>query len=352
MMLATSSPSVLWYITRGTGSVLLIVLSASLALGILTFGRWQSKSFPRFVTVTLHRNLALFSIVLLAIHMLTAILDPFAHLGLKDALIPFSSAYRPLWLGIGVVSGEIMVAIAATSLVRVWLHFRLWKGIHLLSYLSWPLAVFHGLGTGSDARHSWFLWLTAACVTLVVVSLIYRVSLQRTGSAERKAATFSLSVGVFALILWTITGPLQSDWAVRAGTPSAMLPHHASQTSSHATPTATPTPSPRSGGGIPVPVTAELQGVVQENTVQGGAFIDVVDRQQQSLRFGIKIASPTSTTFQMEVLSNGSVICSTTGTIQPQTLLATCGTTQVTIGNLQVDQVGNIQGILQTTVTS
>ncbi len=352
MMLAMAPPSPLWYITRGTGSVLLIVLSLSLALGILTFGRWQSKTLPRFVTVTLHRNLALFSIALLAIHMLTAILDPFAHLGLKDALIPFASSYRPLWLGIGVISGEIMVAIAVTSLVRVRLKFPLWKGIHLLSYLSWPLAVFHGLGTGSDARHSWFLWLTAACITLVVVSLVYRMSLQRTGPAQRKAATFTMSVGVFALILWTITGPLQSNWALRAGTPSALLPPHASSSSSSATPTATPTPLPRSGGGIPAPVTAELQGIVQENTVQGGAFIDVVDRQQQSLRFGIKISSPQSTTFQMEVMSNGSVICSTTGTIQPQTLLATCGTTQVTIGNLQVDQLGNIQGVLQTTVTS
>lgn len=349
-MLATAPPSVLWYITRGTGSVLLLVLSLSVALGILTFGRWQSRTLPRFVTVTMHRNLALFSIVLLAIHMLTAILDPFAHLGLKDALIPFSSAYRPLWLGIGVISGEIMVAIAVTSLVRVWLRFTVWKGIHLLSYLSWPLAVFHGLGTGSDARHSWFLWLTAACVTIVVVSLVYRVSLQRTGVTQRKAATFTMSVGVFALILWTITGPLQSNWAIRAGTPAALLPHHTTTSSKTSTPTAAPTLSPQGGGGIPVPVTAELQGVVQENTVQGGAFIDVVDRQQQSLRFGIKIASPQSTTFQMEVLSNGTVICSTTGTIQPQTLLATCGTTQVTIGNLQIDQLGNIQGILQTTV--
>ena len=86
--------SILWYATRGAGVVSLILLTGVVVLGIVSAIRWQSTSWPRFLTTGFHRNLALTTIVFLALHVVTAVVDPFTALGWNAALIPFSSSYR------------------------------------------------------------------------------------------------------------------------------------------------------------------------------------------------------------------------------------------------------------------
>jgi predicted ferric reductase len=177
--------SVLWYTTRGAGAVTLILLSSVVVLGILSTLRVQSPSWPRFLTTGLHRNLALMTLVFLALHIVTAVVDPFTNLGWAAALIPFSSYYRTLWLGLGVVSFELLAAIVVTSLVRGALGHRAWRAIHWLTYAAWPVGVLHGLGTGTDTWSAWMLAITAACAAAVGVAILLRLS---SGPADPLAA--------------------------------------------------------------------------------------------------------------------------------------------------------------------
>jgi predicted ferric reductase len=177
--------SVLWYTTRGAGAVTLILLSTVVVLGILSTLRVQSPSWPRFLTTGLHRNLALMTLVFLALHIVTAVVDPFTNLGWAAALIPFSSYYRTFWLGLGVVSFELLAAIVMTSLVRGMLGHRAWRAIHWLTYAAWPIGVLHGLGTGTDTWSAWMLAITAACIAAVGVAIFLRLS---SGSADPLAA--------------------------------------------------------------------------------------------------------------------------------------------------------------------
>src|SRR2546423_12004961 len=64
--------TLLWYTTRGAGAVTLILLSSVAVLGILSALRVQSARWPRFLTTGLHRNLALMTLVFLALHIVTA----------------------------------------------------------------------------------------------------------------------------------------------------------------------------------------------------------------------------------------------------------------------------------------
>jgi methionine sulfoxide reductase heme-binding subunit len=179
------SNSVLWYTTRGAGAVTLILLTAVVVLGILSVLRVQSESWPRFLTTGLHRNLALMTLVFLALHIVTAVVDPFTNLGWAAALIPFSSYYRTLWLGLGVIAFELLAAIVVTSLLREMLGQRAWKAIHWLTYAAWPIGVVHGLGTGTDAWSAWMLAITAACVAAVGTAVALRLT---AGSADPLAA--------------------------------------------------------------------------------------------------------------------------------------------------------------------
>jgi sulfoxide reductase heme-binding subunit YedZ len=179
------SNSILWYTTRGAGAVTLILLTSVVVLGVLSTLRVQSESWPRFLTTGLHRNLALMTLVFLALHIITAVVDPFTNLGWSAALIPFSSHYRTFWLGLGVISFELLVAIVVTSLVRGMLGHRAWRTIHWLTYAAWPVGVLHGIGTGTDTWSVWMLAITAACVAAVGVSVALRLN---AGSTDPLAA--------------------------------------------------------------------------------------------------------------------------------------------------------------------
>lgn len=177
--------SVLWYTTRGAGEVTLILLTTVVILGILSALRVQSPRWPAFLTTGLHRNLALMTLVFLALHIVTAVIDPYTNLGWAAALIPFSSYYRTFWLGLGVIAFELLLAIVATSLIRGQLGRRTWKTIHWLTYAAWPVGVAHGVGTGTDAWSAWMLAITAACVAAVVAAIVLRIT---TGSTDPLAA--------------------------------------------------------------------------------------------------------------------------------------------------------------------
>ena len=181
------SDQILWFATRGAGIVSLLLFSIVACLGLLSVARAQAAWWPRFLTVELHRRLALLSIVFLAVHIVTAILDPFTKLGIAAALVPLASSYRPLPVALGVVSVDLVAAVIASSLLRERIGHRLWRAVHWTSYASWPLAVAHSLTSGSDAGAPWMLTVTALSVVTVLGSLLYRATAGGTNRSRLAA---------------------------------------------------------------------------------------------------------------------------------------------------------------------
>jgi sulfoxide reductase heme-binding subunit YedZ len=169
------SDQLLWYTTRGAGAVSLVLLSAVVVFGLLARVRFERRGWPRFLSAAVHGDLALMTLVFLLLHIVTAVVDPFTHLGLA-ALVPFGSYYRTFWLGLGAIAFELLIAIVATSLLRRHIGARVWRGIHWLAYVSWPIAVVHGIGTGTDGTATWMLGLDAVCVVAVAVALVWRLA--------------------------------------------------------------------------------------------------------------------------------------------------------------------------------
>lgn len=165
---AISSSQGLWYVTRATGLVALVLLSAVTALGLLTSARARSRGWPAFAVADLHRRLSGVALAFLAVHIVTAVVDPFTSIGWPAVLVPFSGAYRRFWLGLGTVSFDLLLAVVVSSVVRRFISVRWWRRLHWLAYASWPVAVIHGLGTGTDPRFSWVRVLTGLCVATVV----------------------------------------------------------------------------------------------------------------------------------------------------------------------------------------
>ena len=217
-----SGSTLLWYSTRATGIVALVLLTGTVILGVVGTARAASARWPRLVTAGLHRNLALTSIVLVGVHVLTTVLDPFASISVAGAFIPFSSPYRPLWLSMGAVAFDLLLAILVTSLLRDRISHRAWRAVHLLVYLSWPVALWHGLGTGTDTRLSWVLAIDVVCVAAVGWAVWWRLSLT-SSHATRAAGLLTLTMAPLLTAAFVMFGPLQPGWARRAGTPVKLL---------------------------------------------------------------------------------------------------------------------------------
>ena len=313
---AASEPSWLWYATRGLGTATLIVLTGTVVLGVVTATRWIGESTPAFVAADMHRNLSLLGMCLLAAHVITTVLDPFAHISVRDVLIPVGAAYRPVWLGLGVAAMWVLIGVVATSLVRERIGPRAWRLIHWAAYGSWPLAVVHGLGTGSDAQAPWLIAVVASCVAAVVFALVFRL---RNGQPATQPIRAAGAIAAAAVLLvsgaWAFTGPFQSGWAAKAGTPVVKT----------AAASAARGPVHPGPGGFSDP----LAGVLVKDA-SGNVQISFRDMVDTGLTVSIRSPNSSETLPVITISRDGRVLCAvpaSTGT----TLYAVCGKTRLTV---------------------
>jgi methionine sulfoxide reductase heme-binding subunit len=171
-----TSSTALWYSSRATGVVSMVLLTAVVVLGIVVNRQGRLPGLPKFAGLGLHRYLSLLAVGFLVVHVLTAIADPFVSIRLTAAIIPFTSAYKPLWLGLGAVSLDLMAVIIVTSLLRRRIGRRPWRAVHWLAYVSWPVALGHGIGSSTDMRSGPLLALAAVCTLAVLAATLWRLA--------------------------------------------------------------------------------------------------------------------------------------------------------------------------------
>ncbi|GAA1983882.1 ferric reductase-like transmembrane domain-containing protein [Kitasatospora viridis] len=225
--LLASAPSPLWYATRAGGTVALVLLTATVALGIAVGGRYLPRRLARFELTALHRNLAVLTLVFLALHIVTAVLDTFVHLGWWITVVPFAASYRTLWLGLGTVAFDLLLAVALTSAttgVRMRLGQRRWKAVHWLAYACWPIALFHAAGTGTDTRAPYQLAIYAACLLAVLAAVWWRLVRAGPGRAVLRLGAGLAALAVPAVLIGFLhLGPLAPGWSHRADAPAPII---------------------------------------------------------------------------------------------------------------------------------
>ena len=170
-----SSPMA-WFVIRGSGAVLVIVLALSLALGVLSTGRAAARWWPRFVTQGLHRNLALLGLALALVHVVTVVADDYVDIRWWQAFLPLWPVERPPWGSLGTVSFDLLLAVVLTSLLRRRLGHGTWRWVHLSAYPVFVAGVAHGLGMGTDAAEPWSVGVTVAAVATVALAVVSRLA--------------------------------------------------------------------------------------------------------------------------------------------------------------------------------
>lgn len=179
-MSGITQSTALWYASRATGVVCLVLFTAVVLLGVLVNRQGRLPGLPRFAVTGLHRSLSLLAVVFLAIHVVTAVADGYVSIQLAAAIIPFTSSYEPLQIGLGAIALDLIAALVVTSLLRARIGRRVWRAVHWLAYAAFPVAVLHSVTSANDLRSGYLLGLTVACVLAVAAAVSYRVAQARS----------------------------------------------------------------------------------------------------------------------------------------------------------------------------
>ncbi len=179
----------LWAFGRGSGVAALVVLTVAVVVGIAARSG-RAIALPRSAIADLHRGASLIACTLVSIHVLSLLADPDAQLRLIDIVVPFAADYRPVWMGLGTVAVDLLVAVVVSALLRHRLGPRTFRRIHWAAYGLWPVALIHALGTGTDATRPWMLTIAGICVLAVAAAVTWRTAADFTefGRIQRRSA--------------------------------------------------------------------------------------------------------------------------------------------------------------------
>jgi methionine sulfoxide reductase heme-binding subunit len=168
------SPAV-WYFARSAGIVAYLLLSSSVLLGVLMAGK-TTFTWPRFAVEGVHRFLAILTGVFIALHGSSLLLDRVVPISLGQELVPFTSSYRPLAVGLGICAMELIAAVGITNALRNRLPYATWRKLHYLTLPAWLLATVHGVLAGTDSGDPWFAAIAAGTFAAVVIAAFARFS--------------------------------------------------------------------------------------------------------------------------------------------------------------------------------
>jgi methionine sulfoxide reductase heme-binding subunit len=177
----TSSP-VDWYAARAAGVVAYVLLTLVVSLGLTMTSRRKLERWPRFALEEVHRFGGILVGTFIAIHVVTIAIDSYLRFSLPAILVPLVASYRPVWVALGIVAAELLLALAITNRLRNRMPYARWRTMHYANFAVWAAATVHGLASGTDRSSVWLMTLTALCAGVVVTLTAQRLRLPRLAS--------------------------------------------------------------------------------------------------------------------------------------------------------------------------
>jgi sulfoxide reductase heme-binding subunit YedZ len=172
-LFAADTVQLWWYVTRAAGIIAYLLLWLSTAWGLAVPTKMLDRLIERWVTFDFHQFISLLAIGFLALHIGVLTLDRYLPYSGLQILVPFLSPYRPLWVGIGVISFYLILLVTVTYYMRGRIGMPAFRGIHMLSLLAYVGATFHGLYSGTDSPLAAMQLLYEVTALVVIFLTVY-----------------------------------------------------------------------------------------------------------------------------------------------------------------------------------
>lgn len=194
-----NEPHIWWYVTRASALIAWVLMTASVVWGILLSTRVLRKVDNPAWLQDLHRYLGGMTLVMVGLHMVSLMLDPWLKFTALEELVPFATDYKPLPMALGIISFYLLVAVQGSSLMMKKLPRKFWKGLHYASYLALLLVSLHAGWSGTDTATWWYRALAITLIAVAAISVIVRVVVGTTaGSRTSPTQSKNIARGVAA----------------------------------------------------------------------------------------------------------------------------------------------------------
>jgi methionine sulfoxide reductase heme-binding subunit len=175
-----------WLVSRASGVVSLLLVSASVTIGLLMASKLVRKRGAGPILVKTHEQTALAGLIAIAVHGVTLLGDRWLNPGVGGLLVPFTMSYRPAFTGLGIVAGYLAALLGLSFYVRRSIGAKLWRKLHRATVLVWALGIVHTLGAGTDASSPWLQAVLVA--TGVPIVVLFAVRMLRGGKRRPRPA--------------------------------------------------------------------------------------------------------------------------------------------------------------------
>lgn len=182
-----NEPHIWWYITRASALIAWALMTMSVLWGILLSTRVMRRIDNPAWLQDLHRYLGGLTLFMVALHMVSLMLDGWLQFSLAETLVPFATDFKPLAVALGIISFYILVAVQGTSLFMNKLPRKFWKGLHYSSYVALLLVALHAGWSGTDVGAWWYRVLAIVLISVATIAVLVRIITgTRTGGTSSR----------------------------------------------------------------------------------------------------------------------------------------------------------------------
>lgn len=185
---ALDSVHIWWYITRAAGLMGYLLFWLSTVWGFAVSSKIFDSFLERMFTYDFHEHLSLLSLGFVVLHVLVLLVEKVEPLSLVEILVPFASAYRPFWTGIGIIAFYLTILVTITFYIRKWISMKTFRVIHYLSVAAYVGALFHSIYDGTDTVLNWVQWMYGGTTLVTMFFLVYWLALLWLRRSEQTPA--------------------------------------------------------------------------------------------------------------------------------------------------------------------
>ena len=174
---ALDSVHIWWYVTRAAGLMGYLLFWLSTVWGFAVSSKIFDSFLERMFTFDFHEHLSLLSLGFLILHVVVLLFEKVEPLSLIEVLVPFISAYRPFWTGIGIIAFYLTALVTITFYVRKWISMKTFRVIHYLSVAAYFGSLLHSVYAGTDTSLTWVQWMYGGTTLVTVFFMVYWAAL-------------------------------------------------------------------------------------------------------------------------------------------------------------------------------
>jgi methionine sulfoxide reductase heme-binding subunit len=172
-LFSANTSAATWYMTRAAGLTAYILLWFSVAWGLAVPSKILDNLLHRSFTYDFHQFISLLALGFMLLHIGVLLLDTYLPFSVLQILVPFTSTYRPLWTGIGILGFYLALLVTVTYYIRGRIGMKAFRAIHTLSLLSYLGVTLHGLMSGTDSSLPSVIFLYAGTFLITVFLTAY-----------------------------------------------------------------------------------------------------------------------------------------------------------------------------------